>query len=183
MALPDDLRLPRLNHWAWLFAQLGLAPAHPAGAYGNLSCRSEADSFLITRAGMAPAADFIPDNFCQIQGFDQADSSFLYAGKHPPSSESYLHYRLYQALPATAAIFHGHCPLFHEFASALDIPETAAFHPYGTRELAESALTLVAECRPHFFLLREHGFVALGDDVDTAGRLTLDWLGRLLKLL
>jgi L-ribulose-5-phosphate 4-epimerase len=181
--LPDDPRLARLNHWAWVFAQLGLAPSHSGGAYGNQSCRTGPESFLITRAGMQPAEKFQPENFCHVVSFSEAQSCFITEGVHPPSSESYLHYRLYQALPAITAILHGHCPPLNDYAEQLAIPVTPCFQPYGTRELAEDALALVKASGSPFFILCQHGFVALGEDIDIAGHLALDSLVRLIRML
>ena len=48
---------------------------------------------------------------------------------------------------------------------ALNIPVTKEFHAYGTPELAQSALDIVDHINS-FFILKDHGFVALGKDID-----------------
>ena len=179
---PYDSRLAELNHWAYLFSQLGLAPLHAGGAYGNHSYRSSETSFVITKSAMTPKEILQPDNYCQVVGFEEKSVTFYTQGASPPSSESFLHKSLYQSLPHINAILHGHCRLLNIHATALNIPVTKQFHDYGTPELAESAISLVDEFT-RFFILKDHGFVALGEDIDTAGDLTLNYYAELIDLL
>ena len=177
-----DLRLTHLNRWAYLFSQLGLAPVHGDGAYGNQSYRTGETSFIITKSAMLPAESLHPDNFCHVIGFDQQSTTFVTEGTALPSSESFLHHALYQSLPHINAILHGHCSLLNTHSQALNIPVTKQFHDYGTQELANSALELLG--KPIlFFMLKDHGFVALGKDIDSAGKLTLSFFSDLIELL
>lgn len=177
-----DHLLPLLNHWAYLFSQLGLAPIHPEGAYGNHSYRTGSTSFVITKSGMIPSEKLQPVNFCHVVGFDAPATTFLSEGTALPSSECFLHNSLYQTLPETNAILHGHCSLLNTHAATLNIPATKKFYDYGTPELAESALLLI-DRTTRFFILKDHGFVALGEDIDHAGNLTLDYFSELVSLL
>jgi L-ribulose-5-phosphate 4-epimerase len=177
-----DHRLPHLNRWAYLFSQLGLAPVHPGGAYGNHSYRTGETSFVITKSAMIPAEILQPEDFCHVIGFEKHSTTFITEGTAAPSSESFLHNALYQSLPHINAILHGHCSLLNIHARALNIPVTKKFHDYGTQELAESALSLVDQTTL-FFILKDHGFVALGEDIDSAGKLTLNYFSELITLL
>lgn len=177
-----DDRLPKLNRWAQLFSELGLAPLHPDGAYGNHSYRTGSDSFVITKSGMQPSPELLLANYCHVTGFDNSTTTFFTEGEFAPSSESFLHDLLYKSLPDVDAILHGHSSLLNSFAQNLDIRTTSRFHDYGTQELADSALQL-AQTGNNFFILKDHGFVALGKDLDSAGRLTLDYFSELLTLL
>jgi ribulose-5-phosphate 4-epimerase/fuculose-1-phosphate aldolase len=177
-----DHRLAQLNRWAYLFAQLGLAPVHAGGAYGNQSYRTGETSFVITKSAMIPAELLQPADFCHVVGFEKHSTTFVVEGPAVPSSECFLHNALYRALPPVNAILHGHCSLLNLHAQALDIPVTRKFYDYGTRELAESALLLAAP-DTLFFILRDHGFVALGKDIDSAGKLTLKYFAELIALL
>lgn len=177
-----DGRLPDLNHWAYLFSQLGLAPVHAEGAYGNHSYRTGNASFIITKSAMIPAEILQPADFCHVIDLDKATATFLTKGQFAPSSETYLHYALYQTLPHINAILHGHCSLLNSHAKALNLPVTKEFHAYGTPELAQSALDIV-EQTTSFFILKDHGFVALGEDIDHAGKLTLDYFSQLISKL
>ncbi len=177
-----DHRLSLLNHWAYLFAQLGLAPVHDGGAYGNQSYRTGESSFVITKSAMLPGKVLQPADFCHIIGYEETTTTFVSEGTATPSSECFLHNALYQALPHINAILHGHCSLLNSHAEFLNIPVTKKFYKYGTKELAESALLLVAPST-RFFILKEHGFVALGENINSAGKLTLRYLSKLIALL
>lgn len=177
-----DRRLTTLNSWAYLFSQLGLTPVHADGAYGNQSYRTGSTSFLITRSGMTPTEQLIPENYSHVVRCDGAENTFITEGKAVPSSESLLHSALYSALPNINAILHGHSQLINTYAAALKIPVTRTFFPYGTPELAESAVALL-DGTLQFFILKDHGFVALGEDIDSAGKLTLDYFAGLIRIL
>lgn len=177
-----DNRLPRLNHWAYLFAQLGLAPVHTCGAFGNHSYRTGPTSFVITKSAMTPAEVLQPADFCQVVGFEEQSTTFITEGSAPPSSECFLHNALYRALPRINAILHGHCSLLNIYATDLNIPVTKKYYDYGTQELASSALALASPATS-FFILKDHGFVALGDDIDSAGKITLGYFSELITLL
>jgi ribulose-5-phosphate 4-epimerase/fuculose-1-phosphate aldolase len=177
-----DKRLADLNTWAFILAGLGLTPLHPGGAYGNQSYRTGPTSLIITKSGMIPEKDLIPDNYIHIEGFDEKSKAFFFRGTGEPSSESILHYSLYKELPHVGAVMHGHSKLLEHYAVNLEIPVTSKFEPYGTFELAESALGLLRG-RDDFILLKDHGFVAIGKDIDSTGNLVLDYYGRLISLL
>jgi len=177
-----DERLALLNHWAFLFAQLGLAPVHACGAFGNHSYRTGPTSFAITKSAMTPAEVLHPADFCHVVGFEAQSTTFITEGSAAPSSECFLHNALYRTLPHNNAILHGHCSLLNMHARDLNIPVTKKFYDYGTQELADSALALVTPDMS-FFILKDHGFVALGKDIDSAGKVTLRYFSELITLL
>ena len=177
----DEL-VRRLHHWTYLFSQLGLTPVHPEGAYGNQSFRTGAESFIITRSGMLPQANFDRDDFCHVVSCDATDNCCQYRGRSLPSSETLLHHLLYRDHPWIGAVLHGHSSLLLEYGEQLNIPSTATVHPYGTPALAHCASALV-DNSTRLFNLKGHGFVALGATIDDAGKTTLDISCRLLALL
>ncbi len=179
---PYDERLALLNTWAFILAQLGLTPIHAKGAFGNQSYRTGDTSLIITRSGMIPEQELVLENYVLIEDFDRQSGIFSTRGKGEPSSESILHSILYHDFPGIGAIMHGHSRLFEQYAAELAIPVTSSFHPYGTIELAESALLLLRH-RGDFIFLRDHGFVAVGRDLATTGNLVLTFYGRLVDLL
>jgi len=177
-----DQRLEVLNYWTTLFTELGLAPLHGDGAYGNQSYRTSPSSFFITRSAMKPQKNLHPADYVHVTGFDTANHTFIIEGTTIPSSESFLHNSLYEALPDINAILHGHSSLLSQYAEDLGIPVTQKFHDYGTPELAESALKMTGN-NCEFFILKDHGFVALGKNIETAGKLTLDYYSELIKFI
>ncbi len=177
-----DDRLSQLNRWAYLFSQIGLAPVHSEGAYGNHSYRTGKTSFIISKSAMIPSETLQPDDFCHVTDFEASTSTFLTEGTALPSSECFLHNELYQALPEINVILHGHCSLLNIHAETLKIPVTKIYCDYGTPELADSALAVVGPST-RFFILRDHGFVALAGDIDFGGNLTLDYYSKLIQVL
>ena len=179
--LPDDL-LTKLNYWAWVLSELGLSPRHPSGAYGNLSCRANENSFYITKSGMQPEPVLDNKNFCRIISYNPTTKSFIVEGDSPPSSETILHHLLYDEQPEIQAIFHGHSQLLIDNSVPLAIPVTEEFFPYGTLELALSAVEMIH--RGHdFFLLKNHGFVSIGKDFQSTSNHCFKALSRLLDYL
>jgi hypothetical protein len=177
-----DASLALLNHWTFLLSQLGLTPIHPEGAYGNQSCRTGAHSFVITRSAMIPRESVLCEDYCHVVACDAESNNCDYFGHSLPSSETLLHHLLYHNHPWIGAILHGHSPLLLHHASLLGIPTTASRHPYGTKELAISAIEMVTP-RTRFFILKDHGFVAIGSDLNDAGRTVLTVYSRLLSQL
>mgnify|MGYP001548538951 FL=1 len=70
----------------------------------------------------------------------------------------------------------------NEKAEELGIPVTVEFQDYGTRELAESALEIISMENP-VIILKDHGFVAIGNTIEAAGGVILRKYRELLRLL
>lgn len=177
-----DGRLALLNTWVFILAGLGLTPVHQGGAYGNQSYRSGENSLIITKSGMIPEMDMMPENYVLIEAFDKQSGTFYSKGVSNPSSESLLHYSIYKEFPDVGAIMHGHSRLIEQYATDLAIPVTRTFQPYGTAALAESAVDLL-KSGTGFILLKDHGFVATGRDIDATGNSILDYYAMLIALL
>jgi ribulose-5-phosphate 4-epimerase/fuculose-1-phosphate aldolase len=177
----QDKRLKILNRWIFILGELGLAPVHSQGAYGNHSYRLSSDSFIITRTGMIPGQELDESDYCLVN-YAEKENAFIVRGLFEPSSESFLHFHIYNRFSRVHAIMHGHCSLLNGYTGQLNIPETAEEQPYGTVELAFSALKVLSETTP-FIVLKNHGFVAMGEDIDTTAKMVLYHYGRLIELL
>lgn len=164
--VPDDPRLTALKHWCAEFHRLGLAPLYPGGSYGNLSFRVKpgAAEFIITASGLALKDKLTNDSFVRISNVDLERRVIQAHGQLIPSSETMLHHAVYAARPDVNAIFHGHCERFFR----LGLPETAQAVPYGSLELVQLVLPLIA--KHDLIILKNHGFLSLGKDLDEAGR-------------
>ena len=57
-----------------------------------------------------------------------------------------------------------------------------SFHGMKMMELALSALNILDDQTP-FILLKNHGFVAMGEDIDTTAKRVLLYYGKLIDLL
>ncbi len=178
--VPESKALANLNHWAWLFAEFGLAPLHRQGAYGNFSCRKNDNTFFISSSGMVPEQKFSAEKYCLIRYCDKDQLTIEYHGKSPPSSETLMHYLIYQRRPDINVILHGHNTLLLENRKQLNLQQTSIYHSYGTKELATAASCLAE--KENFFIIKNHGFVALGKEINATGQHTLDMLKRLIQL-
>lgn len=76
------------------------------GSNGNVSERSDHGGFVITATQLASKWSLAPADFVRIE--DCADNEIKYHGEKPPSSESLLHWYLYEQFPETTAIAHVH---------------------------------------------------------------------------
>ncbi len=176
-----DDRLGQLNSWAYIFGELGLAPVHSRGAYGNHSYREREDAFVITCTGMIPDRILHSSNYCRVR-YQPAEDLFDIRGSREPSSESFLHLFIYQRFAEVNCVMHGHSRLLNSHAASMGLAVTAGEWPYGTRELGQEAVDLLA--RGHeFIILKNHGFVATGGSIRQTARRVLHHYGQLVERL
>lgn len=161
----------RLLHWCRRFAALGLA----GKAMGNLSFRTD-NGFVITPTGTDPLALRAAD-LVEVLGVDVEKRAVYAAGTRDPSSESMMHHAIYRARTDVMAIFHGHSDAVLNAAGRCKWPVTAREQPYGTPEMAAEVVAILKD-HP-FVIMRNHGFIALGDSMDEAGRVLENVLERL----
>jgi L-fuculose-phosphate aldolase len=176
---PQHPDLEMLKDWCRIFHEKGLAPPYPGGSYGNLSFRTERNSFIITGTCIGLKDTLGNDCFVEIHDCNTITKEILITGTRPPSSETFMHFTIYQNRPDVQAIFHGHNMQITENAAILNIPETAEEVPYGTVELAESVLTILAG--NNFIVIKAHGFVSMAKSMALAGQQANDWLTRAVR--
>ena len=166
---PSDSRLEELRYWCKIFHEKNLTPPYPGGSYGNLSFRIKPreNSFIITGTSIGLKENLGNDSFVKVTGCD-LENKYIYAeGRRDPSSESMLHYSIYNVRPYVQAIFHGHAKEFLSNAHNLNCPETATVEPYGSIELVNSVLDILGF--QNFFIIKNHGFVSLGNSMKETG--------------
>jgi L-fuculose-phosphate aldolase len=91
-----------------------------------------------------------------------------------PSSESIMHWLIYRNRPEAEAIIHAH----DEFATRPEllagvVEESGREEPYGTVELARMAIATFQRAK-QIMVLRNHGYVAIGPDLDRTCDLVVD---------
>lgn len=153
-----------------------------AAAEGNLSCRLDDGSILVTPSGYRKDELRTQDLVAVA-----SDGAWSGSGSEPmPTSDLAIHIAVYRARPDVRAIGHAHLPasmgltLAGERPDAAALPETAAllrqvpFVPFGemgSEELAGRIATAFSEepePYPSAVLLERHGAVAVGRDPDDA---------------
>jgi ribulose-5-phosphate 4-epimerase/fuculose-1-phosphate aldolase len=98
---------------------------------------------------------------CSIEGWTVA-----YMGSKEPSSETPMHYLIYESRPDAGAIVHAHDPATSGI-QLRDIRETAREEPYGTLALAKIACETFRRDE-NIIVLKNHGYVAIGDTLKGA---------------
>jgi len=168
-APPADDRIAELKYWCRIFHDRKLARPHKLGSFGNLSFRDSGGSFIITGSGVRFGEQWVENPFVRVVSCN-LDSSIVYAeGTRDPSSESLLHYSIYEARPEINAVFHGHSRLILEKAMDLGLTQTLSEEPYGSISLARSIVEVLDE--KLFLVIKAHGFVSLGLTMNAAGEL------------
>lgn len=170
--VPQDHRLNELKRWCTFYHRHHLAPPYPGGSYGNLSFRQrpDADSFIITGTCMGLKENLQDHQFVLVERCDMNRRIVFARGCRKPSSESMLHYAIYQQRPDVHAIFHGHGEIIMNNAEVLGFPITHHALPYGTPELVNSVLEVLED--HHLVIMRDHGFLILGSSLQDAGNRT-----------
>jgi L-fuculose-phosphate aldolase len=152
-----------------------------AAAEGNLSCRLDDGSTLVTPSGYRKDEVTVDD----LVVVDPAGVVAAREGPNP-TSDLAIHLAVYEARPDARAIAHAHLPasmgltLAGERPDASALPETAAllrdvpFVPFGEMGSVELAGRIAAafvkddRVAPVAVILERHGAVAVGDEPDSA---------------
>jgi L-fuculose-phosphate aldolase len=143
----------------------------PANA-GNLSIRL-GDGFFISASGSN--LGFIEEKeLIFVERCDVKAECVVYHGPMEPSSESIMHWLIYRNRPEAQAIIHAH----DEFATRPEllvgvVEESEREEPYGTVELAHMAVATFQRAE-RIIVLRNHGYVAIGPDLDGTCDLVVD---------
>jgi L-fuculose-phosphate aldolase len=166
---PETAEIEKLRSWCEIFGRNGLMPFYGSGSYGNTSFRVTGNKFIITASGIKdPSSD---DGFVLVSDVDLGNKTVFAEGTREPSSETLMHYLIYKNRKNVNAIFHGHSKTILKHAEKLGIPSTLKEEEYGTIELAKSILDVPGE--ETFLIMKGHGFISLGKDMDEAGHRTL----------
>jgi L-fuculose-phosphate aldolase len=158
---PCDARLGELVSWCRRFAGLGIV----GKAMGNVSFRT-ANGFVISPTATDPVG-ITGEQFVEVLKIDIARRELTVRGAGEPSSESMMHAAVYAARPEINAVFHAHSDGLLAAAERLGLAVTEREQPYGTPELAAEIVKILN--RHYFFIIRNHGFVALGKTIGEAG--------------
>jgi ribulose-5-phosphate 4-epimerase/fuculose-1-phosphate aldolase len=176
--VPDVEGVEKLMEWCAFFHKHGLAPSHESGTAGNLSFRIKEgeNAFCITGAGLQAKCKLQNSDFVEVCECDAAVMKVFAKGTRLPSSESLMHFAVYEKMPHIHAVFHGHNEGLLKQATQLGIPITEVECDYGTPELVESINSMLG--KHSFFIIKNHGFLALGTDMKEAGNLAYAYVSK-----
>ncbi len=170
--IPTDPRISELRYWCNEFHRHSLAPEEKGMSYGNLSFRQAGDGFIITASSLQMKKDLRGDCFVKVPFVDMGSSTVYASGIREPSSESMLHFAIYQQRKDVNAIFHGHSKEILMLGSTIYIPETKTEEPYGTKGLVDRVLEILDS--NSFIIMKNHGFLSLANNMRTAGELAVN---------
>lgn len=166
--LLDEPSVAHLQEWGSRLAAEGLSP----GESGNLSCRTPG-GFLITRTQVA-LGGIARSDWVLVTGIEHVPDGRVVVesrGLHEPSRDAAVHAVLYRLRPAADVVFHLHVGRLDEL-HRLGVPSTTTYYPAGTREsMEEIERFLVTHPGTGYFILIDHGIVALGESADETGAL------------
>ena len=167
--VPRDPCIAQLIWWAARLSELGFTPSYGPGDHGNLSCRTPT-GLLVTARHTAKAA-LRPEQFVDVVDVTQFDGRITVhaRGVALPSTDVWLHWRVYDLRPDIHAILHGHDSAALAQAAALHLPVTTTSGKTPSMAIVDDVCKLVAA--HNYLLMRDHGFVALGQSIDEAGEL------------
>ena len=170
-AIPSDVRIEDLKYWISRFEFYDLCEPRAGRSYGNMSFRVKPgeNEFIITAAHQVFGEDMPDDRFVKVIRCDIEKNIVEVEGLMPPSSETLIHYVVYKTRPDVNAVLHGHC---RKLVCSVDLgfPSTTNEKDRMPELLAEIEKMLSDE---NFIIIKNHGFLALGKDIDDSGRITL----------
>ena len=173
--IPQDDRVGELRDWCVRFSDEGLTPQFQGGgrSLGNLSFRIRAGepAFVITGSTLSSKQAMTPGDFVRVVRSDLEARTVYAAGTRDPSSESMMHFAIYERRPDVNAIFHGHDRDITASASLLEVPETEKEELSGTPELLEQVMRILGH--EPFLVMKNHGFLSLGSTMEEAGHLAI----------
>jgi hypothetical protein len=184
--LPEIGELPA---WHQICHRLGLIGRNPERydgyAYGNLSRRLSATSFVISGTQTSGDTQLDPSRYALVTGWAIERNAIRSTGPCEPSSEALSHAALYQRAAAIRFIIHVHAPELWDRAAALQLPVTDPFAPYGTPEMARSIWELFDRGLlgdAGLFAMGGHqdGVIAFGQTATAAGTLLVSTLAQAL---
>ena len=177
--VPEEKEIEELKYWCTQFQKNNLTPPHEGNSVGNLSCRVE-DEFIITGSMLKTKENLNNDFFVRVVNYDVYKNAIYAEGKMEPSSESIMHFLIYNTRDDLNAIFHGHSDLITKNAEKLKIPITKNEQPPGTMELANEVLDALGD--NNIIVIKNGGFVVLGNSMKGAGQLVLNTLKKAKKI-
>jgi len=173
--IPSDARIEELKEWSEKFQKNELTPEFEGNYTGNLSFRSK-EGFVITASGLKSKENLSNDCFVYVKSYDEQSNTVYIEGRRQPSSEAVMHSLIYKTRKESNAVFHGHNEAIIINAEKLGFPVTEREYEPGTIELAKEVLKVLGN--KNLIVLKNHGFVSLGNTMKEAGELALATLKR-----
>ncbi len=168
--VPNDKDIERLKYWCNQFHKNNLTLPINGASTGNLSFRTD-DGFIITATTLKTKENLSNDCFVKVINYDIYKNTFYVEGVREPSSESIMHFLVYNTRNDINAIFHGHSKPISKNAEKLGLTITKNEQTPGTLELANEVLDVLDENK--IIVIKNGGFVSFGKTMKEAGELAI----------
>jgi ribulose-5-phosphate 4-epimerase/fuculose-1-phosphate aldolase/3-polyprenyl-4-hydroxybenzoate decarboxylase len=151
-----------------LFQMMGrrLARLQAKGTSAGCISMRTGEGFLISATG-AVLGDLKSDDLTLVVRCDEQNNLVQWFGSRPPSSETPLHFKLYEARPEVDTVLHTHCAELTyspKFASY----RTSRFYSYGTFEFGAGVETEMTGHKKNLIIAKDHGQIAVGANFEEA---------------
>ncbi|MEA3475157.1 MAG: class II aldolase/adducin family protein [Candidatus Cloacimonadota bacterium] len=181
----DNPKICELKKWGKKLSDLGFIQHYKneteperLSSAGNLSFRCD-NGFIIT-ASYSDLANLRDTDFVEVSKANLHQKKIYVNGFREPSSETMLHYAIYQKRNDINAIFHGHGQKLLRNYEKLGLKSTKYFAPYGSMQLVNSVIEVLGN--ENFLIMKYHGFLSLGDTTNNAGKYVEDVYKRLMEI-
>lgn len=164
---------PLFKHSAELLKEYGMAPENG----GNMSLK-KGDGILITSSG-SNLGLLNENEIVYVKKCSTEDQTVEFKGYKVPSSETFMHYLIYQSRHDINAIIHAHDPATSGI-TVDTVRETIREEPYGTLALAKIACDTFSR-NENIIVLKNHGYVGIGQSLQEVTRLIISTHLKLLK--
>jgi len=169
-SVPITSKSVELIRWFRKFYDAGMVPQYGSGSSGNLSFRHK-DGFII-KSTKTYFNTIGADELVYVEKFDFAGKMAYAHGRLEPSTELQMHYLIYQSRKDINAVFHVHDYGIMKLAKKLSIPVTDVTEA-GTEKIGYDVLKKLDGKK--FVIMKEHGVVAVGKDIEEAGKIILKY--------
>jgi len=149
----------------------GFFPKYGKSSFGNMSIRTK-NGFIITSRKSDKSKLRIED-LVEVTAVDHAEKKKIVKGYQKPSSDLLVHEAIYKKFPEINAIIHAHDDLVVE--RSRKIPTTEFDYPCGSLETMREVMKTLETSGSNYIVLKNHGVLALGRDLDEAKRLTFEY--------
>ena len=151
---------PLFKRNAQRLKEFGMTPRNG----GNMSVKA-GRGLTITSSG-SNLGSLEEDEIVFVASCSIESGTVAYLGSRRPSSETFMHYLVYECRSDAAAVVHAHDPATAAIPIR-KIRETAREEPYGTLALARIACGTFSK-HENIIVLKNHGYVAIGQSLTAA---------------
>ncbi len=177
-AILKNKKIAELINWCKEFDRCGFTPKAGGGSAGNLSFRTS-KGFIISRT-QSEFSNISQEDFTEVLSVDISKKEILVNGIKEPSSESFMAGEIFRRRKDVNAVFHGHSEEFLKYGKKLDLPITEKEQPGGSIELMHEVIKVLDN--KNFIILKNHGFISLGDSMAGAGNLAIKRYAQLQRI-